>query len=64
MDAPTVQKLFRLEEGFSTAGTSGEAGSGLGLILCKEFIEKNKGSLTIESEPDKGSNFIFTIPVD
>jgi two-component system sensor histidine kinase/response regulator len=63
MDATLVEKLFRLEEGFSTAGTSGEAGSGLGLILCKEFIERNKGTLSIESEPGKGSNFIFTIPI-
>jgi two-component system, sensor histidine kinase and response regulator len=63
MDAEVIKKLFRLEEGFSTAGTSGEAGSGLGLILCKEFIEKNGGTLTIQSQPNKGSNFIFTIPI-
>jgi two-component system sensor histidine kinase/response regulator len=63
MDATLVEKLFRLEEGFSTAGTSGEAGSGLGLILCKEFVERNNGNLSIESEPGKGSNFIFTVPI-
>jgi signal transduction histidine kinase len=63
MDNATIQRLFRLDEGFSTAGTSGEAGTGLGLILCKEFIERNNGILTIESVPHKGSNFMFTVPV-
>jgi len=37
-------------------------GSGLGLVLCKEFIEKNKGVLTVESQPGKGSMFSFTLP--
>ncbi len=63
MGAKVMDRLFRLEEGFSTTGTSGEAGSGLGLILCKEFIEMNKGKLSIESKPGKGSNFIFTLPI-
>jgi two-component system, sensor histidine kinase and response regulator len=63
MNKLTLERLFRLEEGFSTAGTSGEAGSGLGLILCKEFIERNKGTLSIISEPNKGSTFMFLVPI-
>jgi two-component system, sensor histidine kinase and response regulator len=63
MSKETIQRLLRLEEGFSTSGTAGEAGSGLGLILCKEFIELNKGTLFIESVINKGSNFMFTIPI-
>jgi signal transduction histidine kinase len=39
-----------------------ERGSGLGLVLCREFIEKNKGTIRVESEPGKGSTFIFTLP--
>jgi two-component system, sensor histidine kinase and response regulator len=63
MNESTMARLFRLEEGFTTSGTSGEAGSGLGLILCKEFIESNHGTLSIKSEPNLGSNFIFTVPL-
>lgn len=47
---------------FTTQGTSKEAGTGLGLMLCKEFITKNEGKLHISSEPGRGSTFSFTIP--
>jgi signal transduction histidine kinase len=47
----------------SAPGTKGEKGTGLGLLLCKEFVEKNKGQLTIESEEGHGSRFIFTLPL-
>jgi len=53
--------LFFNEDHFTRQGTSGEKGIGLGLILCREFIEKNGGTLTIESELNKGSKFSFTI---
>ncbi|MBN1116966.1 MAG: PAS domain-containing sensor histidine kinase [Bacteroidales bacterium] len=58
-----TKKLFRIDEYFSTTGTAGESGTGLGLIICKEFVEKNKGVLEIESELNKGTTFSFTLPL-
>ncbi len=63
MTAETVEKLFKLDQTFSTVGTANEQGTGLGLILCKEFIEKNNGSIHVESEPGNGSTFRFTLPL-
>jgi signal transduction histidine kinase/Tfp pilus assembly protein PilF len=57
-----IEKLFRLDKHFTTPGTGNETGSGLGLILVKEFVEKNKGKVTVTSEPAKGSTFTFTLP--
>lgn len=57
-----INKIFKIEENFSAHGTNKEKGTGLGLILCKEFIDKHKGKIWAESEEGKGSNFIFTIP--
>jgi len=56
-----LKKLFRIENQVKTKGTAGEAGSGLGLILCKEFVEKNDGTIKVESEHGKGSRFIITL---
>jgi len=56
------QKLFRLDESVKTRGTSGEQGTGLGLILCREFIALNGGRIWVESTPGKGSHFKFTLP--
>lgn len=55
-------KLFNPEEHSSTFGTNNEEGSGLGLLICKDFVIKNGGDLWFESELDKGSNFSFSVP--
>ncbi len=61
---PEIQeKLFDPNEGISSPGTSGESGSGLGLIICKEFAEKNHGTIRVESQPGNGAIFELTLPV-
>jgi PAS domain S-box-containing protein len=62
-----IDKLFRIDQSYSTLGTQNEKGTGLGLLLCKEFIEKNSGKIWIESEHggaqgSGGSKFHFTVP--
>lgn len=62
MTAEDLQKLFRIDVNTSRIGKSKEKGTGLGLILCKEFIEKNGGKIYAISEPGKGSAFAFSLP--
>lgn len=56
------ENLFRIDKNHSTKGTRAEMGTGLGLLLCKEFIEKHNGIIVVESEVGKGSIFSFTLP--
>ncbi|PLX14801.1 MAG: hypothetical protein C0597_09520 [Marinilabiliales bacterium] len=56
------EKLFRIDKHITTEGTSAEKGTGLGLILCKEFVAMNRGEIWVESEINKGATFIFTLP--
>ena len=63
MSAEDQKKLFKLDEFHSTTGTGGETGTGLGLIVCREFIKKHGGELIVESKTNKGSTFSFDLPV-
>lgn len=63
MEKEGLNYLFRIDGNKSTRGTGNEEGTGLGLLLCKEFIIKHHGKIWAESIPGKGSNFYFTIPI-
>ena len=62
MDAEAVAKLFRLDVRYNQLGTAGEKGTGLGLNVCKEFAEKNGGSIAVESVVGAGTTFRVTLP--
>ncbi|MBB6480328.1 PAS domain-containing sensor histidine kinase [Spirochaeta isovalerica] len=61
MSQEKIDSLFNIATNMSTKGTNHERGSGLGLLICKEFIEKHKGQIRVESKLDEGSSFIFEI---
>ncbi|MFV0592049.1 MAG: ATP-binding protein [Draconibacterium sp.] len=63
MDDDTLQKLFKIEYSIQKDGTANEKGTGLGLILCKEFVEKNGGKIWVNSQPGEGSTFCFSLPL-
>jgi signal transduction histidine kinase len=62
MDEKTMSKLFRIDENSSRKGTNNEVGTGLGLIICKEFVHRHNGEIHVKSELGKGSSFSFTLP--
>lgn len=59
----SIEDIFSLTKSITTAGTGGESGTGLGLVLCKEFIDKNNGEIWVESVPNKGTTFFIALPV-
>jgi two-component system sensor histidine kinase/response regulator len=63
IEKEVAKKLFQPNIEYSTVGTDGEKGTGLGLIICKEFVEKNNGSIWVESDVGKGSTFFISVPV-
>lgn len=63
MPPEIVNNLFKIEKKVSREGTNNESGTGLGLLLCNEFVERHNGTISVESQEGLGSKFIFTIPV-
>jgi PAS domain S-box-containing protein len=61
MSQEKIQSLFKIDTNPSTPGTAHERGSGLGLIICKELIEKNGGTITVKSKADEGTEVTFTL---
>jgi signal transduction histidine kinase len=64
MDQKTQDMLFKIESNLTTNGTANEKGTGLGLIICKEFVEKHGGEIRVMSEVGKGSQIVLTLPFD
>ncbi len=63
IDEDSLSKLFHFETMFTTKGTAGEKGSGLGLLICKEMIEKHGGKIWVQSKLNEGTKFTFSLPV-
>lgn len=63
MDTNTFESLFKIDKTKSIKGTEGERGTGFGLLLCKEFVEKHGGTICVKSELGIGSDFIITLPI-
>ena len=63
IEKENIDRLFRIDEKYKSTGTAGEKGTGLGLIICREFVEKHGGKIKVNSKPGQGSTFSFTIPI-
>jgi PAS domain S-box-containing protein len=63
MTQDVLEKLFKINEKVSEVGTEKEKGTGIGLLLCKEFIERHKGNIWVSSKPGEGSEFTFSLPL-
>lgn len=62
IEAGRLEMLLNDNKNESTQGTSGEKGTGLGLMLCKDFVWQHNGTISAESEPGKGTSFLLTFP--
>ncbi|MFD1293753.1 sensor histidine kinase [Lutibacter holmesii] len=62
IEKSNLKKMFKIDSNFTTLGTNDEKGTGIGLALCKEFVEKNKGEISVESTINKGTIFHFSLP--
>jgi two-component system sensor histidine kinase/response regulator len=63
MSPETIERIFAKDQHYTSSGTENEQGTGLGLMLVKEFVKKNKGRLEVDSEPDKGTEFRVFLPL-
>ena len=64
IDNEDLERLFKIDSTYSTRGTEQEKGTGLGLILCKEIVNRHGGNIRVESEKDRGTTVIFTLTIN